>query len=345
MCGATAPNCSSRLSLQSKAKIMRQTGLTSYASALPEMEGLEERQWVQLLPESAAVPNDGRKPWRIDDKNAVVAASKAAIATGVPVDFDHALEAKAERRHAPAAGWVEDFEAREDGIWGLIAWTSEGREKIEGRMYRFISPVFEHTEDRRIVSIVRAGLTNVPALSMQAICAATDDTENEAGQSMEIDDTKIENVPEDQLRAVLKMILDGLGVSSSETVKGALDRIMGDAPPANRSSASSDTATLTGFANLLLEGSERSRAAENQRRVSTAMQSGKLPPALETWGIALCSSNPAAFDHFVEHSPLGYLAGEMTRTATTTRIGPEVTNGTAEAICAQLGLKPGTLNG
>ena len=38
---------------------------------------------------------------------------------------------------------VHTLEIRDDGIWGLVNWSSEGREKIAGRVYRYISPLHQ----------------------------------------------------------------------------------------------------------------------------------------------------------------------------------------------------------
>ncbi|MEM6372556.1 MAG: phage protease [Pseudomonadota bacterium] len=49
------------------------------------------------------------------------------------------------------------------------------------------------------------------------------------------------------------------------------------------------------------------RKEKVERRVTAAMQAGKLPPALKTWGHALALENPDAFDTFVAGSPLDIL--------------------------------------
>lgn len=41
-----------------------------------------------------------------------------------------------------AAGWIEDLELRDDGLWALIRWTSKARGHILADEYRFLSPEF-----------------------------------------------------------------------------------------------------------------------------------------------------------------------------------------------------------
>lgn len=63
---------------------------------------------------------DGRGSFKIDDPQAILAASQAVLERGLLVDFDHATERKETGASAPAAGWIHKLEAREDGIWGLV---------------------------------------------------------------------------------------------------------------------------------------------------------------------------------------------------------------------------------
>lgn len=317
---------------------MNKVGYTSFASERPTPGATEDRQWVQLLPSEAVVPDDNRDPWRVEDARAVVAASAASaalIAKGIPVDFNHAMEHKSRTRHAPAAGWIEKLEARFDGIWGQIAWTSEGRDKIAGRVYRYISPVFAHSPDGKVQAILRAGLTNTPALTMEAICSADADDEPEMIEGGP------ETATEDSLRTFLKEVYKALSMPVETPFEEVLNAIetagSGQAVVAQSSS-------LEGFADMLFARSVADQEANRDRLVTDAMQSGRLPPALKDWGAALCTSDPKAFETFIASSPIGYLNAEiLTGAAVPTFHGQREDDGTADAICALLGLSKGAL--
>ena len=107
---------------------------------LPKIEADKLENWVQLLPAGKFDLNDQRGPWIVKDMAAVIERSRADLERGMPVDMDHALDRR-DQAEAPAAGWIEELAAREDGIWARIAWTPTGKAKIAGREYRFISPV------------------------------------------------------------------------------------------------------------------------------------------------------------------------------------------------------------
>lgn len=122
-------------------------------------------EWVHLLPAGEIRTGDGRGPYRVADPAALIATSLQAIAGGAVVDENHATDLAAPRGEAaPARGWIRDFEARTDGIWGRVEWTVQGRRLVAGRAYRGLSPVIQHTQDGRITAILRASLVNRPNL-------------------------------------------------------------------------------------------------------------------------------------------------------------------------------------
>ncbi|SEN51698.1 Mu-like prophage I protein [Gemmobacter aquatilis] len=141
---------------------------------LPEIAQSSVESWVQLLPSGQFDLANKRGPWVVKDMAAVIAASQADVQRGMPVDMDHALDRRNEAE-APAAGWIEELAAREDGIWARIAWTPTGKAKIAGREYRFISPVVMVTKAGEVMAVKRAGLTNAPAIAMKAICTTEED--------------------------------------------------------------------------------------------------------------------------------------------------------------------------
>lgn len=80
------------------------------------------------------------------------------------------------------------------------------------------------------------------------------------------------------------------------------------------------------------------------------MQRGYLSPAMRDWATALCRSDEASFDTFMASSvpafahlfapPMDHMKKPPPATAHRREGSPE-----AEALCAQLGLPPGSLNG
>lgn len=140
--------------------------------------------WTALMPLGDIAAVDGRR-WRLDDPAAVIAASPTERAL---VDFDHGADKDGGR--SEAAGWIEELSAsRLPGFLAArVAWTEAGRRALADRLYRFISPVFRHDRAGRVIQILRAGLTNRPAIAaLPALAGAlpgesmTEDTEQPAG--------------------------------------------------------------------------------------------------------------------------------------------------------------------
>ncbi len=120
--------------------------------------------WVHLLPPGAVQTVDRRGPYRVADAEKLIAASFAA-APRLPIDENHATDLAAPKgQPAPARGWITQMEAREDGIWGKVEWTEAGRQLVEDRAYRGLSPVIAHDKSKTIRAILRASLVNNPNL-------------------------------------------------------------------------------------------------------------------------------------------------------------------------------------
>lgn len=121
-------------------------------------------EWVHLVPAGKMRVQDGRGPWQLDDPAAVVLASQAHLP--LLIDEVHATDLAApEGRSAPARGWVEELQVRDNGIWGRVEWTPSGVTLLSERAYRGISPALRlEKKSGRVLAILRASLTNTPNL-------------------------------------------------------------------------------------------------------------------------------------------------------------------------------------
>ena len=79
------------------------------------------------------------------------------------------------------------------------------------------------------------------------------------------------------------------------------------------------------------------------------MKDGHILPPLRDWATALCTENEASFDAVMAKSgaPWSYLFKEthMKSTPPGTARAAQDDGSLADAVCSQLGLKPGTLSG
>lgn len=131
--------------------------------------------WIHLCLSGTFRATDGRGPFVVADPAALVAASLPRLP--MPVDQDHATDVtKSTGCTAPARGWIVELEARADGVWGRVEWTASGRALLEDRAYRGISPVITYDDNGRVLQILRAALTNDPALDQLTALMMSEDT-------------------------------------------------------------------------------------------------------------------------------------------------------------------------
>lgn len=120
--------------------------------------------WIRLLPRGEVPLGDGREPLRVDDEAlAAMVAHFEARGLDLVVDYEHQSLTGLK---APAAGWIKELAAREDGLWARVQWTDTARDHIAAREYRYFSPVLELEEKtRRPLALLQVALTNTPAIN------------------------------------------------------------------------------------------------------------------------------------------------------------------------------------
>lgn len=115
---------------------------------------------------------------------------------GVPVYVGHpdepAFAGTPGHTDTRAHGWVQELDARNDGLYGRIKWSETGRELIANAHYRFLSPRWAMRrlddgayEPLRLISI---GLTNMPNIPGEAIANAAPALV-EDGPNADVEDT------------------------------------------------------------------------------------------------------------------------------------------------------------
>lgn len=95
--------------------------------------------------------------------------------------------------------------------------------------------------------------------------------------------------------------------------------------------------------NLSLATASDERA---NQKVSEALRLGHIPPSMKDWATALCRSDEANFDRFVASSgPAFSRLLQPSHVASVPPLSRQDRAGSdlADAICSQLGLKPGSL--
>lgn len=146
-----------------------------------------EPKWVQVFPfgtfHNGGWPEDGIT---VDAKYCatMVANWKRRGAPALPIDYLHRGGDSEDVADLPleqkvAAGWMEDFEVRADGLYALTRWTPKARDLIKADEFRFVSPEWSEdgldgrTGERQGPTLIGAGLVNRPAFKEMPRVAAT----------------------------------------------------------------------------------------------------------------------------------------------------------------------------
>lgn len=139
------------------------TAVTLLDLAQPSTGTNEVPEWVHLCPAGTFKGIKGDRV-TLADPDAVIRASMAA--GKLVLDENHSTDLAAPKgKPAPARAWITRMESRADGLWGFADWTPTGRNLMEAKEYRAISPVIE-SRGGVVTRILRAALTNDPNLTL-----------------------------------------------------------------------------------------------------------------------------------------------------------------------------------
>jgi phage I-like protein len=302
-------------------------------------------EWIELLPAGTFAGRDGRGPFRVSDPDAIIAATDALrMEAGLPIDYDHATDfAAPSGRRAPAAGWIRAIEVRNGALWGKVEWTKHGSAAVVTHEYRYISPVFEYSQDGEVRRVLRAALTNNPNLYLTAISASVpnDDSvtsrvplqqqskatvnelhegemaDNIEKQLCELLGLEVGSTPEVIADEVLKVLGLNASIGQAEEITTEAPAVrppgavFGDAT-GSRTTVHSVVADPTRyvpieqFESTLTELNQLRAATARERasfRVDAAMKAGKIVPSQREWAIAYCQANICGFESFVARQP------------------------------------------
>ena len=304
-------------------------GTISVALAATANESQTE-QWIHLMPSGEFSPRDGRGPWAMHNADAVIAASSAFAGNKpIPVDYDHQIDMAVKNgQPAPAAGWINHLESRVDGLWGFVEWTAKASAHLAAKEYRYLSPVFNHTPSGEVTRVLRAALTNNPALELTALASAQ-------GADMQSQDPLVE------LRSLLGLANDSDMTAIVQVVRDLTAAACGTKPDVDQfvSLGKFQEAIVSTTLAFQQQAEETAMATA----VDQAIQQGHILPHHKELALELCHSDKGKFDRFVASiSP--FLKG--IRSMQTGGLAPELRSSgersthldeTAKAVCRALG--------
>ncbi|WP_323042480.1 phage protease [Gemmobacter sp.] len=303
-------------------------------------------EWVHLFPSGFMTGRDGRQ-FDLGDPQALIREFRSR-GVDLPIDYEH----QNDRPEAsisgpvPAAGWIKDLKADETGLWGRVEWTATAREMIGRREYRYLSPSFLFDpKTLRIARLKGAGLVHSPNLHLTALAS-----EETTMPDAEMTRRRVAGAD------LLQKLALALGLPPDSDASEILATILGASTP----DAETDKATareapdparfvpIAAVQELMADRNTRiatMRESEARASVKLALRNGHITPAMRGWATALCQQDPESFERFIATSPAPY--AHLHRPVQVGQIegaAPAVSREEA-SVCAQLGLKPGSLRG
>lgn len=140
-------------------------GLTAGAVSVDLLAAgeVDAPEWIKIAPRGEVVTRDRR--FYIIDPEKLVAAFKAD-GTRPCVDIGHNTEYGQFRdTPPPAIGWIEEMEARTDGLYARIDWLEAGKAALASRGYRYVSPCFFRESDEVTARLIKSvAICSSPAL-------------------------------------------------------------------------------------------------------------------------------------------------------------------------------------
>lgn len=285
----------------------------------------------RLIPAGTFKSSDGSgRPvecgaWVMTEEDGLrLVAEMAARGSARVIDYEHAtLHAKQTGAQAPAAGWIDQLEWRPgDGLWVIGAeWTALAAQQIDGKQYRYISPVFTYDDQTgRVLKLLHAALTNDPGLDGLTDLAALFST-----AAADLFLTPI-NPLEISMNELLKKLLAALGLHETATEAEALSAVASlnsnvaalttkvDAPdPAKFVPVATLTALQGENAGLQTKLAALQTEVEGgklEQVIADGKAAGKITPATEAWARDLGKSNMASLSAFLESAPVIVKPGE-----------------------------------
>lgn len=321
------------------------------------IDGQPPPDWIQLLPAGPEIIGADGRAWTLPDPAPVLTAF-AARGKPLPVDWEHSSEHRAPQGlDAPAAGWIDQLEARDGEIWGHVEWTPKAIQQITDREYRFLSPVFTYQKtNSQIIELVSAGLTNQPNLNLtalnQGLRKVDDDILERLRYLLNLPTlaTMEEIVAElDKLKAhITAMPVDSAG--NRTTLFTLMDKAMNQStqPDLEKFIPRPDyDAALSRAANAEQKLAAIATAQLNQQietALNAALTAGQICPATVEFYRAGCQKDGGleAFNQFLKTAPsiLGDKPNLDGKTAAPQKPTAETLTPEQRAICSAMGLDP-----
>jgi phage I-like protein len=293
------------------------------------------------------------------------------------IDYEHQTQATEwNGQPAPAAGWIDQLEVRDNGVWGHVReWTEKAAAFLAAREYRYLSPVLclgsvdKKTGQRGGARLASVALTNIPFLTDELVPVVNRQSSTETSMNLlaslialyALADTATEAEVLDRVKAEHEALVALQGDGSPITVDdaaamrtdvelGALTRAelkWGNKPPADAKVVLQRTLKHSGYvsydehARALAAAGEQADAVTDAQLVERAMSEGKVTAAVRAWFEGTVKTDRHGAETWLASAPVIVpMAGRTPRSPSGGGANGGGLSTEEQAVCRQLGLTP-----
>jgi len=318
--------------------------------------------WIRVAPYGHWVhPRSG--PFEMTPESAQqMVANALHMGIDTVVDFEHQTLRGVK---APAAGWIKELQARDDGLWAQVDWTDEARDLIQAKQYRYYSPVFDFDgqdpkSGKRIGAVLHSiGLTNTPLLADDIQPLAAKASSTDTGETdMELKElVKLLGLPEDateevvaakvdELEAIIDLKLATKGVlgllnlpedATEEDVAAKIVALKAEPEGDDGDDGGEQQSEVDDLQKKVAELEGRESLREAETLVGEAIAAKRIMPSQREWAISYAQRDPADFATFVASQPVLLAAKAV---APPGGDGKPALTADELAVCKRLGTDP-----
>lgn len=126
------------------------------------------------------------------------------------LDQQHASLKNGLDRDDRAAGWITKLWTKAGSLFGRVFWTKLGRDLIDSKILRFVSPVFKLNDKHEPESLINVALVNTPAIKGMAPVL------NQEPEDLLIKEKDILDMSKEELKELIKETIAEIKVDSEE---------------------------------------------------------------------------------------------------------------------------------
>lgn len=226
--------------------------------------------WRKITPRGRITTRNGPS-YEFDPE--ALAARFDADNVKLAIDFDHGIARLASQGHTVnAIGWVEEMQARPDGLYGRVDWLDAGKAALAARSHRYFSPTFHHDDAGKATWLHSVSLVTSPALSNMPALA-------DAGG----------NPPE---HSMTKTIAAALGLQAEASEAACLSAIAGLKEGVVSKAVHDQTLVTLDAARQELDAIKAAgRKAQVDALIDGGLKTKKIVPAQKDHFVSLCATD------------------------------------------------------